>query len=497
MKTRSSLECVFAAGTPSGLVLPSFYRPDFRQGFVLLAVLVVIMLASMVALSLMFHLRAEETAAAAGGASDKAWAAAMSGVTEAMRVAAATRPGELDWQDNAAAFHERLCFDDGSERWYYSVFTQGDPEIQDVRFGLTDEASKLNVNTATEPMLAKLPKMTPYLVQGLLDFLDADDTPRPEGAEQEYYDALPRPYAIRNGPLATLDEILLVRGFTPSVFYGEDANLNYQLDPLEDDGDDQMPPDNKDGKLDCGLRQYLTISSYDLNEDNERNRRNDLNDDADAVPEKDLPAGLAPYIAALRKNKVEVLHPVELLEAKSQFKNDKGKDVELASGVGKTELATVLDRFTASPDDRLPGLVNVNTASAAVLQSLPDIDEALAESIVSARRNLRSEQRRTPAWLYEESLVDADLFKKIAPYLTARGFQFHFQVVGYGVPSGRFRVLEAVIDLAGPKPVISYLRDITRLGLPFKIEMPMEESPAPEESAPQARKVSPEEDRHG
>ena len=71
-------------------------------------------------------------------------------------------------------------------------------------------------------------------------------------------------------------------------------------------------------------------------------------------------------------------------------------------------------------------------------------------------------------------MVDAELFKKIAPYLTSRSLQFHFQVVGYGVPSGRFKVLEAMIDLGGDKPAITYLRDLTRLGLPFKIERPAE-----------------------
>ena len=67
------------------------------QGFVLVAVLVVIMLASMVAISLMFRLRAEETAAAAGAGSEQGWAAAMSGVYEAMRLARQSVPGELDW----------------------------------------------------------------------------------------------------------------------------------------------------------------------------------------------------------------------------------------------------------------------------------------------------------------------------------------------------------------------------------------------------------------
>jgi len=42
-------------------------------------------------------------------------------------------------------------------------------------------------------------------------------------------------------------------------------------------------------------------------------------------------------------------------------------------------------------------------------------------------------------------------------------------VVGYGVTSGQFRVLEAIVDLAGGSPQIVYLRDLTRLGLPFAL----------------------------
>jgi len=93
--------------------------------------------------------------------------------------------------------------------------------------------------------------------------LDADDTARAEGAEQEYYDGLPRPYTVRNGPLDTIEELLLVRGFTPARFYGEDANQNFRLDPNEDDGDERTPADNKDGKLDLGLRPFLTVVSYE------------------------------------------------------------------------------------------------------------------------------------------------------------------------------------------------------------------------------------------
>ena len=451
-------------------------RPE-REGFILIAVLVVIMLASMVVASLLFRLRAEETASEGGTGTEQAWEAAMSGVFEAMRVAAQTTAGGLDWQDNPAEFRDRLVVDDGAERWYFSVYSAGDWDHPEARFGLTDEASKLNINTATEEMLGKLPKLTPYLVQGLLDFLDADNSPRPEGAEQEYYDALPIPYSIFNGPLTTVDQLLLVRGFTPALLYGEDANWNFQLDPNEDDGELQFPPDNKDGKLDLGLRQYVTVASYDLNQSNDGAPRVDVNQPADSSvagkessAQDELPQAVTDYLDALHRNNVKLGHPAELLEARGKFKDEGGKEVELESGVGKNELAAVLDRYTTRTERRLPGLVNVNTASTQVLQTLPGIDEALADSIVAARRNLRAEQQRTPAWLYQEGVLDADQFKKLAPLFTARAWQYRFQVVGYGVPSGRYRVLEAVIDTADVKPTIVYLRDITRLGLPFRID---------------------------
>jgi hypothetical protein len=75
----------------------------------------------------------------------------------------------------------------------------------------------------------------------------------------------------------------------------------------------------------------------------------------------------------------------------------------------------------------------------------------------------------TIAWLYQEGVVNADKFKEIAPSLTARSYQFHFDVIGYGIPSGRYRVLEVVVDVAPAAPRVIYLRDITRLGLPLDL----------------------------
>ena len=442
------------------------------RGFVLVAILVVVLLASMVAMSLLFRVNAEQTATSASTGGDQAWAAAMSGIQEALRAAQASVQGAetVNLEENPSLFRERLIYHDGADAWYFSVFAPSSDELRvEPRFGLADEAGKLNLNLADEAVLGKLPRMTPLLTAAALDFIDLDNTPRSEGAEQEYYDALPQPYLIRNGPLETLDELLLVRGFNPALLYGEDANLNFRLDPNEDDGEEQFPPDNKDGRLDVGLVPFLTVSTYEPNVDHQGFPRLNINERAGALPEG-LPPALTNYLVVLRENRIQLAHAVQLLDASAKFKESGGAEIEVHSGVGKMELAMVLDRLTADPATRLTGLINVNTAPMVVLQTVAGIDELLAESIISTRRNLALEQQKSTAWLYQEGLVDAAKFKEIAPRLTARSFQFSFKVVGYGVPSGRYRVLDVGIDVGGNKPSITRLRDITRLGLPFPID---------------------------
>jgi hypothetical protein len=110
-----------------------------------------------------------------------------------------------------------------------------------------------------------------------------------------------------------------------------------------------------------------------------------------------------------------------------------------------------------------------------VLQTLPGIEASVAEAIVSTRQGLPPEKRRSISWIFQEDLVNADVFKKVAPYITTQTWQFSFYVVGYGLPSGRYRVLEVTIDTAAPEPAVTYMRDITRLGLPFPL-LPKTES---------------------
>jgi DNA uptake protein ComE-like DNA-binding protein len=451
------------------------------SGFVLVGVLIVVMLLSMIALSVLFRMRSEETAGATGSTSEQGWATAMSGVREAMRLAPTFQPGDTTWMDAPERFKDRVLYDDGTEEWRWTLYS-ANPE-GGLRFGLTDEASKLNLNSATTSMVSRLPGMKASLTDALLDFLDADDVPRPEGAEQEYYDALPQPYRMHNGPLSTVEQLLLVRGFSPSVVLGEDANRNFSLDPNEDDGDERDPPDDADGRLQPGLLPLLTVYSREPNSDRNGERRFYLNTPGAQLTEtNDLPQAFVAFVSELGTSKSVVLDPAELLDATVTLSGPDGQQRAVPTGIGKDSLGMVLDRFTGSAEAELVGRINVNTAPASVLQLVPGIDNALAESILSARRNLPAERRNSVAWIHVENLVEAEKFREIAPFLTVRSLQFRFNVVGYGARSGRFRVLEAVIDAASQPARLVYLRDLTRLGLPFPIALESEEGGPPAEA---------------
>ena len=272
------------------------HRVRKGSGFVLVGVLIVVMLLSMIALSVLFRMRSEETAGATGSTSEQGWASAMSGVREAMRLAPTFQSGDTTWMDAPERFKDRMLYDDGTEEWRWTLYS-ANPE-GGIRFGLTDEASKLNLNSATTSMVSRLPGMKASLTDALLDFLDADDVPRPEGAEQEYYNALPQPYRMHNGPLSTVEQLLLVRGFSPSVVLGEDANRNFSLDPNEDDGDEREPPDDADGRLQPGLLPLLTVYSREPNTDRSGNRRFNLNTPGAALTEtNDLPSAFVAFVS--------------------------------------------------------------------------------------------------------------------------------------------------------------------------------------------------------
>jgi DNA uptake protein ComE-like DNA-binding protein len=486
--------------------------------------MVISVLAAMVAASLLFRMRAEVAAAAAGDKGEQAYVAAMSGVQRAISILQTSAADSDLWYDNPTLFMNQFVCDDGVNRWYFTIYADNPSDRSTVRYGLEDEASKININTANAEALLALPNMTPELVDCLLDYRDTDNNTRPQGAEQDYYSTLPQPYLIKNGPFLTLEELLLVKGFNAQIVYGEDYNMNGLLDQNEDDGDTSFPPDNSDGQLDTGLRGVATTLSYELSTDSSGKRRVLLNGDVQGLQSAGLPKQTVDFITAYLAEGNRFRHPSELLNMRYQLKNpprptqgpgrggsgqsgsDQGRrgrggsgdsgsgqsgpgsggftgvtpagpqqEVWIESGVTVRELPLVMDKLTTSPAFAA-GLVNVNTAELKVLSGLPGMGEGAGQRIIDARSQLADPAlKSTTAWLFTEGVVDEATFKQVAPRLTARSYQFRLRCIGFGVPCGRFRILEVVVDMARGAPRIVYIREITRLGQPFALNVEQEQ----------------------
>jgi len=115
-------------------------------------------------------------------------------------------------------------------------------------FGLVDEGSKLNLNSATSNMLYFLPRMTADLTSAVLDWRTTNST----ASFQSYYAMAHPAYQNKGAPFETVDELRLLYGADMDVLLGEDANRNGVLDPNEND-------DNRDGQLEPGILDYVTV----------------------------------------------------------------------------------------------------------------------------------------------------------------------------------------------------------------------------------------------
>jgi general secretion pathway protein K len=90
----------------------------------------------------------------------------------------------------------------------------------------TDEAAKIDLNTANEVLLRSLftniggadPDLAAHIADAILDWRDADDLTRPNGAEEADYRAAGLKYKPANAPFETVTELARVMGVTPAIY---------------------------------------------------------------------------------------------------------------------------------------------------------------------------------------------------------------------------------------------------------------------------------------
>ena len=296
--------------------------------------------------------------------------------------------------------------------------------------------------------------MTEDVANSILDWLDpTSDTPRTDGAKDDYYSSLSPPYHCKNGPIDSLEELLLVKGVTPQLLFGNDRNRNGVLDPDEDDGS---------GQVDLGWSAYLTVYSHEPNTDSQGNPRIYINDsDLNTLAtnlSNVLSTDMANYIIAYRlygpapaakaaAGAGRVAHcrltrpfPARTRprcrrrcarpaassgQQKPQQINSVydllGSSVNVPTGTApgsrtislpcplndpgqlQQQLPLLLDETTTTLNTDLTPRINVNTASQTVLETIPGLQDGDVQNILSTRPDPTADQAPDP------SLPDAGL----------------------------------------------------------------------------------------
>ena len=530
-----------------------------RHGFFLVLVLVVIAIATMAVYSFTDLMLAYDDAAYLSGDIVQTRVNVESGA-EAVRLLLA-EPPEMR-VDFGGVYNNPQMFqavnvsmgDDNATPSSFSILAPGLDEngnLAGLRFGLQNESARLNINALTVlesssagmlasvltavddssesedevtsdniavSLLLTLPGMTEDTADAILDWLDEDEDVRPYGAEAEYYTTLPTPYVPKNGPVLSVEELLLVRGVTPTLLFGADVNRNGVLDADEQ----QRFGVTVETAGSLGWAAYLTVHGSEASKRRDGSFRVNVNQDdlellfeelSGALENEDYATFIAAYRIAGQSNSSMALltgngADSQQAEVVGRWTADVMSEFDLSGG-GGTSLTQILDlvgatvtvgngdnaRSYSSPFSEdiismglympalmdslttqdvevMPGRINLNECPAELLYGIPLLTEETVESIIETRSVSSDDlNRQFETWPLVEGLVSLDEMRQLIPLVTCGGDVFRAQIVGYYEQSGVAHRAEVIIDATTVNPKIVLWRDLSHLGRGFDLSV--------------------------
>jgi len=203
-----------------------------RAGVALLVALVFVALLSALVFGFFYDMEVSASSAYAVGDDFLAWLAARSAVAQAMGLLA----------DDLAQVEQSGMppYDSELDTWAEGIPATDLNEAK-MRASISDEYGKINLNALflkqgdqlvrNETLIQALRDFFALRTAGdqkdptdaILDWLDYDDmdAEEPEGAENSYYMGLQNPYPCKNGPMDSIEELLLIKGITPELYFGD------------------------------------------------------------------------------------------------------------------------------------------------------------------------------------------------------------------------------------------------------------------------------------
>lgn len=359
----------------------------------------------------------------------------------------------------------------------------GEPGVgaEEVAFRLVGEAGKFNVNQLVAALdsqsrprfgtisqaIERLPNVTSEMVTAITaeNGRISQAINGVQGESEADEENIQDPETVKaTYSIHTVDQLALLSGFSSELLDGEDLNRNGVLDPNEDDGDASPPTDNADGRLDFGLREYLTVHSVE---------RLTANDGSTRVNINQAGQGLGPILEEITsEDRFDEL--VSTIPPSRPYSNL--PDFFVRSQITAEEFALIHDKITVEPTEfqRVAGRIDIYQASAEVIDAIPsvNIEPGDGARIVAARPVLDpGEEPGDFAWLAQ--VLSREKIESIGVIFTHRSLQFSADVVAVSADGKGFSRLRYMLDCEpvvigdAELPQVVYVQDLTALGWPL------------------------------
>ena len=179
-------------------VLQDHSNATYRPGFVLPGILIVILLMTMAVYSFSEQMINDLEFSVAQQHAIQRRCSVDSGVAY---IAALSRTDDWnrDTQDDAERLFRNIPISESDQDWQFSIVVPRTVRNGLIRYGVVDESAKLDINhlavdetgaKVSRQRLLAIPGMTEQASDSILDWLDEDAEPRPNGAERNYSHSL-------------------------------------------------------------------------------------------------------------------------------------------------------------------------------------------------------------------------------------------------------------------------------------------------------------------
>lgn len=196
-----------------------------RRGSILIVSLWVLAILFLLAVGLAYRVGLELRMTRYGQERLKTFYIAKAGLEQAMTLLKEEDSKEADAFKEPWSEDESLFKESGIGDGFFSVrysFQELGGEV--IRYGMQDEESRISLNAADREILQRVPGVDEVVALSIRAWRgDPELTPDQLALEDDYYASLENPYPRKGKPFESLEELLLVKGMTASLF-GEMKN---------------------------------------------------------------------------------------------------------------------------------------------------------------------------------------------------------------------------------------------------------------------------------